>query len=249
MTDQGFTTIKHKRNNRNNGNNSNNRNNRNNSSSDISSSMHSSMPSSMPSSDTVVEKPVYNIYDTGTSQCKYHIKNCCKYGKECEYSHPEDITCPKFQNGTCLNGNQCSLKHPINFCKFYFRLRKCSRGNACKFSHNEVNIRKFKNYKRSKACKFVNETEENVWTNNCRVNHCLYSHPSKDTSPDRLDTECKFGVYCFWYIVNNLNNCPYNHADVDDNDVDDNDVDDNAVDDNDVDDNAVDVPHSGSVTA
>lgn len=161
------------------------------------------------------ERVEYDIYDTGVIQCKYYVKQCCNKGDSCEYYHPElPVSCPKFQNGTCVNGNQCSLIHPVNFCKYYFRNRgQCKRGVTCKFSHNDVMIRKYKNYKRSKACKFVAQDSKGNWNNECRVRNCLYSHPSKDTPTERQDSECKFNNYCFWYIVGHVNNCPYTHID------------------------------------
>eukprot|EP01041_Mallomonas_annulata_P013176 gene13176-27866_t len=86
---------------------------------------------------------------TQATICKYYSKGSCRFGKECEYLHPE--ICWHFNQGSCKFGSACRNFHPeavpetvpkdaptpstTKDCWFWVQNGCCRNGEKCQFNH------------------------------------------------------------------------------------------------------------------
>jgi len=126
------------------------------------------------------------VPNVGNAVCVNYVLGTCRYGRSCEFLHPEGalnpmgMVCPFYAAGSCGYGLYCIFAHILPTDPGYHlkpclmnRMGTCPNGDSCVFYHEKPNPRRALDSRSSVTCSF--------WARGycSKGENCPFAHPDE----------------------------------------------------------------------
>jgi len=131
-------------------------------------------------------RQMMTIPNVGNAVCVNYVLGSCRYGRSCEFLHPEGalnpagMVCPFYAAGSCGYGLYCIFSHILPTDPGYHlkpclmnRMGSCPNGDACVFYHEKPNPRRAFDSRSTVNCTF--------WMHGycSKGENCPFAHPDE----------------------------------------------------------------------